>query len=154
MAKSSGLSEKFTQFKKPAAAGDLNSFFLYFNFSTGTKSDGTKVLKASFRGRFMKGAEVTLPEGFSGAVLEKKEGSNGTEATTSYNSTGTFSTFTYWNHDTAPVATDGVRRAMEWAALASHIHKPVDFKDVEAAMAKKEAEMKDAPEEKKNEGTA
>lgn len=91
----------------------------------------------------MKGSEVTLPEGFSGAVLKRKEGSNGTEATTSYHASNTFSSFTYWNHDTAPVATDGVRRAMEWAALASHIHKPVDPKDVEAAVAKKITEEKE-----------
>jgi ribonuclease H2 subunit C len=114
----------------------------------GTQSDGTTVLEAGFRGRFMKGSEVSLPEGFSGAVLEKKEGSNGTEATTSYSATATFSSFTYWNHDTAPVATDGVRRAMEWAALASHIHRPVDPKDVEAAVAKKQTEI-----ENKNEST-
>jgi len=97
----------------------------------------------------MKGSVVSLPEGFSGAVLEKKEGSNATEATTSYNATGTFDSFTYWNHDTAPVATDGVRRAMEWAALASHIHKPVDYKDVEAAVALKEAEGKELKQQKK-----
>ncbi|KAG7673793.1 hypothetical protein Ndes2437B_g01965 [Nannochloris sp. 'desiccata'] len=108
-----------------------------------SQPDGTIVLEASFRGRFMKGSEIFLPEGFSGAVLEKKEGSNGTEATTSYSATGTFDSFTYWNHDTAPVATDGIRRAMEWAALASHIHKPVDHKHVEAEVAKREAQGKD-----------
>lgn len=98
----------------------------------------------------MKGSVVSLPEGFSGAVLEKREASDATEATTSYNATGTFNSFTYWNHDTAPVATDGVRRAMEWAALASHIHKPVEHKDVEAAVAKKQAEGKklEQPEKK------
>ena len=78
----------------------------------------------------MKGCEVPLPEGFSGVVLERREPSATDEPSAGWRATSTFDSFTYWNHDNVPVSTDGVRRAIEWAALASHIHKPINPEDV------------------------
>lgn len=78
----------------------------------------------------MKGCEMPLPEGFSGVVLEHRESSAEEGPPAGWHATSTFSSFTYWNHDNAPASTDGVRRAMEWAALASQIHKPIDPDEV------------------------
>ena len=95
----------------------------------------------------MKGCELALPDGFSGAVLERREDAAGDtdEPTTSWHATDTFSSFTYWNHDTAPVKTDSIRRAMEWAALSSHLHKPVTTEQVQEEMERAAAAEKGAP---------
>jgi ribonuclease H2 subunit C len=87
----------------------------------------------------MKGCELALPDGFGGAVLERREdvgGDTADEPMTSWHATDTFSSFTYWNHDTAPVKTDSIRRAMEWAALSSHIHQPVSAEQVDEEIKK------------------
>lgn len=34
---------------------------------------------------------------------------------------GRFHSLTYWNHDTDPVSTDSVRRAVAWLPLASQV---------------------------------
>ena len=95
------------------------------------------MLEAGFRGRFMKGSEMALPDGFGGAVLERRTPAcdGGEPSAAVWTAAATFSSFHCWNHDTAPAPTDGVRRAMEWAALAAHIHRPVDPEEVEAAAA-------------------
>ena len=35
--------------------------------------------------------------------------------------TGRFQSLTYWNHDTDPVSTDAVRRAVAWLPLAAQV---------------------------------
>ncbi len=103
----------------------------------GAEYEGAPVLEAGFRGRFMKGSEVALPDGFGGAVLERRTQTcdGGEAAAPVWTATASFSSFHCWNHDTAPTPTDGVRRAIEWAALAAHIHRPVDPEAVEKAEA-------------------
>ena len=79
-----------------------------------------------------------MPAWLTGAVVERRtEVGSDEDATerTVWHATGSFKSFTYWNHDTAPVATDTVRRCMEWAALAAHIHAPMDPEDVDRALA-------------------
>lgn len=102
----------------------------------GTTCDGLEVLQAAFRGRELKGAALPLPEGYSGAVLEKREpDTDGVANAASWQATSTFDSFTYWNHDATPLQSDGLRRCLEWAHIAAALHQPTSVAQVEALLA-------------------
>lgn len=106
----------------------------YFKIApTGQQSDGLDVLQSSFRGRTLMGVELPLPEGYSGAVVQRQEATGATAA--GWRATGVFDALRYWNHDTIPLASDGVRRGMEWAALSGRVHAPLSPAEVEQALA-------------------
>jgi hypothetical protein len=83
------------------------------------------------------GVQLPLPEGYSGAVLEPRQadGCDGTAPATSWHAKGTFDSFHYWNHDSPPLKSDGVRRCTQWAGMAPQIHAPISPAAVEQALA-------------------
>ena len=99
--------------------------FLYPQ-TAATDGDSIRTFEAGFRGRCMRGCELNLPEGYSGVVLERRHQKSDEISTHSWQAVGTFDAFSYWNHDRHPVNSDGIQRVMEWAALASAIHKPLE----------------------------
>lgn len=66
------------------------------------------------------GSDVELPAGYRGLLLRPAPGAQDSSdaCERSWVAAATFDRFTAWNHDTAPSASDPVRRALEWCALA------------------------------------
>ncbi|XP_029599537.1 ribonuclease H2 subunit C-like [Salmo trutta] len=80
----------------------------------------------SFRGRGLKGQEVSCPQGYTGLVLREvnKSGTDQEDRTVKVSSV--FHNVTYWNLETPPNSDDGIVMAMAWPDLAEAIHGPVD----------------------------
>ena len=70
-------------------------------------------------------------------AAEQADGSQGgaAGALTSWVATGGFSHLHYYNHDSAPLKGDGLRRCLEWAELSAQVHRAVDPAAVAAAIA-------------------
>ncbi|EFN56721.1 hypothetical protein CHLNCDRAFT_144129 [Chlorella variabilis] len=106
--------------------------------------NGPAAVNAYFRPQ-ESGVCLPLPDGFSGAVIEcrqqdaaeQADGSQGgaAGALTSWVATGGFSHLHYYNHDSAPLKGDGLRRCLEWAELSAQVHRAVDPAAVAAAIA-------------------
>uniref|UniRef100_A0A665XFY7 Uncharacterized protein n=1 Tax=Echeneis naucrates TaxID=173247 RepID=A0A665XFY7_ECHNA len=77
----------------------------------------------SFRGRGLKGQELSCPEGYTGLV-----GWIGFVQTFSHSIqvSSVFDKLTYWNLETPPNSDDSVVKAMDWPKLAEAIHGPVE----------------------------
>uniref|UniRef100_A0A8C2W4D1 Ribonuclease H2 subunit C n=1 Tax=Chinchilla lanigera TaxID=34839 RepID=A0A8C2W4D1_CHILA len=109
---------------------------------------GADGLQVSFRGRSMRGEEVSVPSGLAGFVMvaeEKEEGligkqdfgdseNNGEEQEQEplergfdrfMGATGSFSSFTVWGLETVPGPDAKVRGALAWPTLAAAIHAQV-----------------------------
>jgi hypothetical protein len=83
-------------------------------------------LESSFRGRKLVGAKLSLPAGYRGLVVQRRQGdSESEEGVPAWAVSASFSELSYWNHDTVPLKSDGIRRCLEWASLAGAIHAPV-----------------------------
>ncbi|KAM9850209.1 ribonuclease H2 subunit C [Aulostomus maculatus] len=80
----------------------------------------------SFRGRGLKGQEISCPQGYTGLVLKEidKPGSDQEDRTLRISSV--FDKMTYWNLETPPNSDDMVVMAMDWPELAETIHGPVE----------------------------
>ncbi|KAF3838532.1 hypothetical protein F7725_010300 [Dissostichus mawsoni] len=80
----------------------------------------------SFRGRGLKGQELSCPQGYTGLVLKEtnKPGSDQEDRTVKVSSV--FDKLTYWNLETPPNSDDTVVMAMDWPELAEAIHGPVE----------------------------
>lgn len=101
-------------------------------------------MESAFRGRTLIGSEIALPEGFHGTIFEKTSTKQGSEmeveeeddlmetSSSAWSVVGMFDKFCYWNHEILPHRSDTVHRALEWPALASALHKPIDPIEVEA----------------------
>uniref|UniRef100_A0AAZ3RNC1 Uncharacterized protein n=2 Tax=Oncorhynchus TaxID=8016 RepID=A0AAZ3RNC1_ONCTS len=95
-------------------------------FFTATIKDRKHEKTVSFRGRGLKGQEVSCPQGYTGLVLREvnKSGSDQEDRTVKVSSV--FHKVTYWNLETSPNSDDGIVMAMAWPDLAEAIHGPVD----------------------------
>uniref|UniRef100_A0A8C7H6S4 Ribonuclease H2, subunit C n=1 Tax=Oncorhynchus kisutch TaxID=8019 RepID=A0A8C7H6S4_ONCKI len=95
-------------------------------FFTATIKDQKHEKTVSFRGRGLKGQEVSCPQGYTGLVLREvnKSGSDQEDRTVKVSSV--FHKVTYWNLETSPNSDDGIVMAMAWPDLAEAIHGPVD----------------------------
>ncbi|GBF90693.1 hypothetical protein Rsub_02993 [Raphidocelis subcapitata] len=104
-------------------------------------ASGSQALEAHIRGRLLKGCVRKLPEGFSGVVLAPSAPSATASADDrEWASTATFGSVTYWNHDTAPAASDWQARAIDWLVLADKVQAPVSLEAVEAELARGDAQ--------------
>lgn len=97
------------------------------------------------------GVRLPLPEGYAGAVLECRAqeapepaaGGNqedappgsGAPLPPGWAATAAFSHLHYYNHDSAPLQGDPLRRCMDWAGMAAAVHAPVDPAAVTTAAA-------------------
>lgn len=76
------------------------------------------VLEASFRGRFMKGIEQRIPQGYRGYSFVKNEEDSEVRVISSYDS------FTYWKHHVVPDSKqDSFVRCMDWLSTARALHE-------------------------------
>eukprot|EP00753_Platysulcus_tardus_P000334 PLAT10327.1.p1 GENE.PLAT10327.1~~PLAT10327.1.p1 ORF type:complete len:151 (-),score=50.01 PLAT10327.1:50-502(-) len=85
--------------------------------SSSVDDDGVKV--AAFRGRLLRGRDVSMPAGYTGAVLSSGVDAEGQRAMVV---DGSFETFTYWKHDDVPTEADVVPSALRWVTAATVLH--------------------------------
>ncbi|XP_008302555.1 ribonuclease H2 subunit C [Stegastes partitus] len=99
---------------------------LVSQYLTATTKDNKQEKMVSFRGRGLKGQELSCPQGYSGLVLKEinKPGSDQEDRTVKVSSV--FDKLTYWNLETPPNSDDTVVMAMDWPELAEAIHGPVE----------------------------
>lgn len=79
--------------------------------------------EAAFRGRALKGADIPLPPGYTGSLLQDSKQANvadGEERRWLHR--GHISSFTCWQHDEAPHRDEPLFRAARWAAIADVLH--------------------------------
>ncbi|KAM9375989.1 ribonuclease H2 subunit C [Pholidichthys leucotaenia] len=95
----------------------------YFTATTKKRKQEKSV---SFRGRGLKGQEISCPQGYTGLVLKEfnKPGSDQEDRTVRVSSV--FSKMTYWNLETPPTSDDTIVMAMDWPELAEAIHGPLE----------------------------
>ncbi|XP_044495901.1 ribonuclease H2 subunit C-like [Mangifera indica] len=103
---------------------------------TGIEVDGLKVEEAHFRGRKLQGVTISLPDGYSGFVLGKKNSAKrkisdtSGENLTCWETKAKFDKLTYWNHDTCPTKDDAFLRSFHWFSVAEALHRPVTAEDL------------------------
>ncbi|MGH0174239.1 UNVERIFIED_CONTAM: hypothetical protein FKN15_067253 [Acipenser sinensis] len=86
-------------------------------FSPAVKETKSEMI-VSFRGRGLKGQEVSVPQGYSGMVLKEDHKPVSEDEDRSLRVRSTFSTLTCWNLETPPSSDDGVVMAMNWPVIA------------------------------------
>ncbi|XP_058116038.1 ribonuclease H2 subunit C [Anopheles ziemanni] len=96
---------------------NLEKFFTPY---TDTLPDGT--LQNALRGYPLLGKRKTLPEGYTGVILQetKKPLSSDEDRTLTFG--GAFREFTYWNYDRNPSRNDPFEKALNWLQLAEVLH--------------------------------
>ncbi|XP_018515845.1 ribonuclease H2 subunit C [Lates calcarifer] len=103
-------------------------------YLSATTKDRKYEKTVSFRGRGLKGQELSCPQGYTGLVLKEinKPGSDQEVNTTDQLTSRTvkvssvFDKLTYWNLETPPNSDDTIVMAMDWPELAEAIHGPVE----------------------------
>ncbi|XP_013861403.1 ribonuclease H2 subunit C [Austrofundulus limnaeus] len=95
-------------------------------YFTATTKDHKQEKTVSFRGRGLKGQEISCPQGYTGLVLKEvnKHGSDQEDRTVRISSV--FNKLTYWNLETPPTSDDAVVMAMDWPEVAEAIHGSVE----------------------------
>lgn len=107
--------------------------------STEIEVDGLNVNEAYFRGRKLQGTTISLPQGYSGFVIGKKNPSKrkasekSEESSSSWEMNAKFQNVTLWNHDNLPSQDDAFLRSFHWFAVSKALHKPVTAEDLESA---------------------
>eukprot|EP00158_Paraphelidium_tribonemae_P000779 Partr_v1_DN23390_c0_g1_i6_m18267 len=105
----------------------VSDYFMVRPFSQ-VPSDG---LKAAFRGHGLRGLDVPIPDGFSGAVLQpssrKHEVEEGEEGEVNHlNVKSTFKSMHIWEHEQLPNSqTNPYMRVLEWLPIAQEFHAPI-----------------------------
>ncbi|XP_077143546.1 ribonuclease H2 subunit C isoform X1 [Ranitomeya variabilis] len=82
--------------------------------------------EVSFRGRMLRGQEVSVPAGYMGIVLKEDHKPCSEEEDRCLNVRSTFQSFTQWNLETPPSADDVLVMSLAWPEIASAIHAPVE----------------------------
>ncbi|XP_071974044.1 ribonuclease H2 subunit C [Engystomops pustulosus] len=82
--------------------------------------------EVSFRGRILRGQEVTAPAGYMGIVLKEDHRPCSEEEDRCLNVRSTFQSFTQWNLETPASADDVLVQSLAWPKIASAIHAPVE----------------------------
>ncbi|KAG7329117.1 hypothetical protein KOW79_007291 [Hemibagrus wyckioides] len=95
-------------------------------FFTPTVKDRKHEKTVSFRGRGLKGQEVTHPQDYTGLVLKEVQKPSSDQEDRVVKVSSVFHNFTYWNLETPPTSDDRVVMAMAWPKLAEMIHAPVE----------------------------
>ncbi|XP_008418666.1 ribonuclease H2 subunit C isoform X1 [Poecilia reticulata] len=106
----------------------------YFTATAKENKKGTKTDRpvfatdktVSFRGRGLKGQEISCPDGYTGLVLKEVDRHGSDQEDRTVKVTSVFDKLTYWNLETPPTSDDTVVMAMDWPELAEAIHGTVE----------------------------
>ncbi|XP_048884274.1 ribonuclease H2 subunit C [Brienomyrus brachyistius] len=94
-------------------------------YFTTVVQDHKHEISVSYRGRELKGAEVSCPKGYTGLVMKEDHKPSSDQEDRTVRISSTFHRFSYWNLTTKPSSDDGVVMAMTWPTLADAIHGSV-----------------------------
>lgn len=111
----------------------------YFKVETGAKGP-----EATFRGRQLRGVQLSPPPGYTGHMLADTKAADVADGEDRrWLHKGIIDTFTYWKHDELPHDEEPILKAMQWAALADVLHGDVgeDSVAVEPTSDKENAPM-------------
>lgn len=89
----------------------------YFKISS-TKEKDSEVLISSLRGRELKGAQVSLPTGYQGIIVDNLSNHSGSAQVS-----GRFSSYTYWKREVTPSHRDKSRLWMDWLEVSAVVHQ-------------------------------
>ncbi|KAH9290318.1 hypothetical protein KI387_034435, partial [Taxus chinensis] len=128
------LTDKLHQFPRVIKYNGQCPIFDYFQPKiTGVVVDELELKEASFRGRKLSGATLSIPGSYCGFVLEKmkpedhngiSKASNSEEGgVDSWKETASLDNITYWNHDNLPSESDTFNCCFHWFLVANAIHK-------------------------------
>ncbi|KAM4554729.1 ribonuclease H2 subunit C [Odontesthes bonariensis] len=95
-------------------------------YFTATTKDHKQEKTVSFRGRELKGQEISCPEGYTGLVLKEINKPSSDQEDRTVRVSSVFDKLTYWNLETPPNSDDTVVMAMGWPELADAIHGPIE----------------------------
>ncbi|KAJ8405188.1 hypothetical protein AAFF_G00321790 [Aldrovandia affinis] len=95
-------------------------------YFTSAVKDRKHEMSVSFRGRGLKGQEVSCPQAYTGLVLKEDHKPTTDQEDRTVRVSSVFHHFTYWNLETQPTSDDAVVMAMAWPELAEAIHGSVD----------------------------
>ncbi|KAM5138550.1 ribonuclease H2 subunit C [Mantella aurantiaca] len=95
-------------------------------FFTPALREGSGGKEVSFRGRILRGQEVTVPDGYMGIVLKEDNKPFSEEEDRSLTVRSSFQSFTQWNLETPPSADDVLVMSLSWPKIAAAIHAPVE----------------------------
>ncbi|XP_072251682.1 ribonuclease H2 subunit C [Leuresthes tenuis] len=91
-----------------------------------TTKDHKQEKTVSFRGRELKGQEISCPQGYTGLVLKEINKPSSDQEDRTVKVSSVFDKLTYWNLETPPNSDDTVVMAMGWPELADAIHGPIE----------------------------
>lgn len=94
----------------------------HFETTISKSSDSSDTLEASFRGRPLKGQQVKIPQGYFGAVLQRKNN-------TLIESVSEFNELYYWKYDEEPSQADPLPSSLDWFLVSSALHESTSKKD-------------------------
>ncbi|XP_031718418.1 ribonuclease H2 subunit C [Anarrhichthys ocellatus] len=95
-------------------------------YLTTTTKDCKLEKTVSFRGRGLKGQELSCPQGYTGLVLKEINKPSSDHEDRTLRVSSVFDKLTYWNLETPPNSDDTVVMAMDWPELAEAIHGTVE----------------------------
>ncbi|XP_062509055.1 ribonuclease H2 subunit C-like [Corticium candelabrum] len=106
----------------------------YFNttFQANADSDKLTDFTASFRGRPLRGEDITLPHGFTAIILREDKKPLTDKQSRHFNVQHSFKTFRYWNLDKPTSGDDTIRKALDWLTLSVAVHSPVNSEDTDS----------------------
>lgn len=92
-------------------------------FKTTEKMPESGLRESAFRGRRLVGRFVTLPQGYTGSILQDtKDGQIGETEERRWVLKRSFDHLTYWQHDDTPHGAEPFFKAMRFASLAEALH--------------------------------
>ncbi|KRT84246.1 hypothetical protein AMK59_1010 [Oryctes borbonicus] len=98
----------------------------YFETYVKPKEDSQSDLAASFRGYPLEGKEIQIPEGYKGAILQESIRPDNDTDDRKFYIVDVFNSFTYWNWNKTPGASDKMAKALDWIDIAEALHAPVE----------------------------
>lgn len=94
-------------------------------FTRFTEENTTKkCLENSVRGYPLEGSVLSVPEAYTGIVVETSREGLDPDQEKEGRVTSTFNSFTYWNYDRVPGGGDAYQQALQWIQVAAALHGP------------------------------
>nr|KAI8746984.1 ribonuclease H2 subunit C-like [Biomphalaria glabrata] len=85
----------------------------------------TETLTAVFRGRPLKGIEISIPSGYTGIVVKDPVTRTTDDEDRCIIATHSFDRFNFWNLDKVPTSDDLLQKGFQWVDIASALHRPI-----------------------------
>nr|CAG4642185.1 EOG090X0IC1 [Eurycercus lamellatus] len=102
---------------------NVSGFFTPYIESNKRSDAESEVLEASFRGHPLHGKVISIPEGYTGLVLNETKKPLTEVENRSLLVKEKFKELTIWNWDYLPTENDSIKQAMDWLLLSKVIHE-------------------------------